>query len=71
MDALFCYTVMQKKISKKKCQTIMLQFFKKTPVEDVVPEEDVDDPVKAVEAEEAQVNDDVLDSGVDNDGECL
>ncbi|MPC74511.1 hypothetical protein E2C01_068871 [Portunus trituberculatus] len=30
MDALFCYTVMQKEFSKKKRQTTMLQFFKKT-----------------------------------------
>ncbi|MPC46752.1 hypothetical protein E2C01_040478 [Portunus trituberculatus] len=71
MDALFCYTVMQKEFSKKKRQTTMLQFFKKTRVEDVVPEEDVDDPVEAVEAEEAQVDDDILDSEVDSDGECL
>ncbi|MPC60959.1 hypothetical protein E2C01_055021 [Portunus trituberculatus] len=42
MDALFCYTVMQKEFSKKKCQTTMLEFFKKTPVGDVVSEEDVD-----------------------------
>ncbi|MPC59457.1 Protein SMG7 [Portunus trituberculatus] len=68
MDALFCYTVMQKEFSKKKRQTTMRQFFKKTPVEDVVPEEDVDDPVEAVEAEEAQVDDDVLDLEVDSDG---
>ncbi|MPD00381.1 hypothetical protein E2C01_095848 [Portunus trituberculatus] len=68
MDALFCYTVMQKEFSKKKCHTTMLQFFKKTPVEDVVPEEDVNDPVKAVET---QVDDDVLDSEVDSDGEYL
>ncbi|MPD00392.1 hypothetical protein E2C01_095859 [Portunus trituberculatus] len=61
MDALFCYTVMQTEFSKKKCQTTMLQFFKKTLVEDVVPEEDVDDPIEAVEAGEAQVDDDVLD----------
>ncbi|MPC78495.1 hypothetical protein E2C01_072982 [Portunus trituberculatus] len=49
MNALFCYTVMQKEFSKK------------TPMEDVVPKEDVDDPVEAEEAEEAQVDDDVLD----------
>ncbi|MPC37923.1 ATP-dependent RNA helicase DHX8 [Portunus trituberculatus] len=47
MDALFCYTVMQKEFSKKKRQTAMLQFFKKIPVEDVVPKEDVDNPVEA------------------------
>ncbi|MPC61220.1 hypothetical protein E2C01_055286 [Portunus trituberculatus] len=58
-DALSCYKVMQKEFSKKKHQTTMLQFFKKTPVEDVVvPKEDVDYPV---EAEEAQVDNDVLD----------
>ncbi|MPC72532.1 hypothetical protein E2C01_066842 [Portunus trituberculatus] len=56
-DTLFCYTVMQKEFFKKNHQTTMLQFFKKTPVEDVVPEEDVNDPVEAVEAED----DDVLD----------
>ncbi|MPC95272.1 hypothetical protein E2C01_090475 [Portunus trituberculatus] len=61
MDALFCHTVMQKEFSKKKCQTTMLQFFKKTPMEDVVPKEDVDDTVEAEEAEEAQVDDHVLD----------
>ncbi|MPC79060.1 hypothetical protein E2C01_073572 [Portunus trituberculatus] len=61
MDALSCYTVMQKEFSKKKCHTIMLQFFKKTPKEDVVPEEDVDGPVEVEEAEEVQVDDDVLD----------
>ncbi|MPC15636.1 hypothetical protein E2C01_008435 [Portunus trituberculatus] len=71
MDALFCNTVMQKEFSKEKRQTTMLQFFKKTPVEDVLPEEDVDDPVKAVETEEAQVDDDVLDSEVDSGGECF
>ncbi|MPD06835.1 hypothetical protein E2C01_102666 [Portunus trituberculatus] len=60
--------MMQKEFSKKKHQTTMLQFFKKTPVEDVVPEEDVDDPVEVKEAEEAQVDDDVLDSEVDSDG---
>ncbi|MPC79637.1 hypothetical protein E2C01_074174 [Portunus trituberculatus] len=70
MDPLFCYTVMQKEFSKKKHQTTMLQFFKKT-VEDVVPEEDVDNPVEAVEAEEAQVDDDILDSEVDSEGKCL
>ncbi|MPC49637.1 hypothetical protein E2C01_043446 [Portunus trituberculatus] len=61
MDALCCYTVMQNEFSKKKCQTTMLQFFKKTPMEDVVPKEDVDDPMEAEEAEEVQVDDDVLD----------
>ncbi|MPC69494.1 hypothetical protein E2C01_063720 [Portunus trituberculatus] len=61
MDALFCYTVMQKEFSKKKCQTIMLQFFKKTPVEDVVLREDVDDYVEVEEAEEKQMDDDNLD----------
>ncbi|MPD03796.1 hypothetical protein E2C01_099450 [Portunus trituberculatus] len=64
MDTLFCYTVMQKEFSKKKRQTTMLQFFKKTPVEDIVQEEDVDN---LVEAEKAQVDDDVLDSEVDSD----
>ncbi|MPC30669.1 hypothetical protein E2C01_023937 [Portunus trituberculatus] len=34
----------------------MLQFFKKTPVEDVLPKEDVDNPVEAEEAREAQKN---------------
>ncbi|MPC62720.1 hypothetical protein E2C01_056809 [Portunus trituberculatus] len=33
--------------------------------------EGVDDPVEAVEAEEVQVDDDVLDPEVDSDGECL
>ncbi|MPC41370.1 hypothetical protein E2C01_034959 [Portunus trituberculatus] len=42
-----------------------------TPVEDVVPEEDVDEPVEAVEADEGQVDDDVFDSEMDSDGECL
>ncbi|MPC61392.1 hypothetical protein E2C01_055464 [Portunus trituberculatus] len=64
MDTLFCYTVMQKEFCKK-------NFSRKTPVEDVVLQEDVDDPVKAVEAEEAEVNDDVLDLEVDSDGECF
>ncbi|MPC26701.1 hypothetical protein E2C01_019849 [Portunus trituberculatus] len=63
MDALFCYTVMQKEFSKKN--------FSRKPVKDVVPEEDVDDAVEAVEAEEAQVDDDVLDSEFDSNGECL
>ncbi|MPC62450.1 hypothetical protein E2C01_056535 [Portunus trituberculatus] len=63
MDALFCYTVMQKEFSKKN--------FSRKPVEDVVPEEDVDDPMEAVKAEEVQVDDDVLDSEVDSDSECL
>ncbi|MPC29847.1 hypothetical protein E2C01_023097 [Portunus trituberculatus] len=66
-DGLFYYIVVQKEFSKKTCQTTMLQFFKKPPVEDVVPEEDVDNPIEVVEAEEAQVDDDVLDSEVDSD----
>ncbi|MPC34567.1 hypothetical protein E2C01_027959 [Portunus trituberculatus] len=57
---------MQKEFSKKKRQTIMLQFFKKTPVEDVVLEEDVDDPMEAAEAEEVQVDDDILDLEVES-----
>ncbi|MPC62205.1 hypothetical protein E2C01_056288 [Portunus trituberculatus] len=61
MDALFCYTVMQEEFSKKKWQTTMLQFFNKTPMDDVVPKEDVDNLVEVEEAEEAQVDKDVLD----------
>lgn len=43
----------------------MLQFFKKTLVQDLVAEENVDDPVKV---EEAQVDAYVLNSEVDRDG---
>ena len=64
MEAYFCYTEMEKEFSKKKRQTTMLQFFKKTEVEHVRPEEeDVDDPVPV------KVDVDVTDTEVDSDSE--
>ncbi|MPC08269.1 hypothetical protein E2C01_000850 [Portunus trituberculatus] len=61
MDAFFCYTDAKKDFPRKSTRPPCCSFFKKTPVEDVVPEEDVDDPVEAVEEEEVQVDDDILD----------
>ncbi|MPC61899.1 hypothetical protein E2C01_055976 [Portunus trituberculatus] len=69
IDALFCYSD-AKRIFQENARPPCCSFSRK-PVEDVVPEDHVDDPVEAVEAEEAQVDDDVLDSEVDSDGKCL